>query len=144
MQEASRRFCPSSTTGFKVVPGYMGTGSSEVQDCFPRSSDVSVFIAGLMHIHLSLCVHMCAGMYVRACMCARVCACMCVCACKLCPWLQKLTSASFPAHRKVEDLQFRVEEESITKGDLEVTDAVLLCSLDTVGPVLAMRSDLGI
>lgn len=23
-------------------------------------------------------------------------------------------------HRKVEDLQFRVEEESITKGDLEV------------------------
>lgn len=26
-----------------------------------------------------------------------------------------------PPHRKVEDLQFRVEEESITKGDLEVT-----------------------
>lgn len=27
---------------------------------------------------------------------------------------------SFPLPRKVEDLQFRVEEESITKGDLEV------------------------
>lgn len=26
----------------------------------------------------------------------------------------------FPLPRKVEDLQFRVEEESITKGDLEV------------------------
>lgn len=25
-----------------------------------------------------------------------------------------------PLYRKVEDLQFRVEEESITKGDLEV------------------------
>ena len=29
-------------------------------------------------------------------------------------------SAPSPLHRKVEDLQFRVEEESITKGDLEV------------------------
>lgn len=34
-----------------------------------------------------------------------------------CSWLL-LVSLSFP--RKVEDLQFRVEEESITKGDLEV------------------------
>lgn len=66
-----------------------------------------------------------------------------MCAHAIYPWLQKPTSASFPAHRKVEDLQFRVEEESITKGDLEVTDTVLLCSLGTVGPVLAMRSDLG-
>lgn len=66
MQEASRRFFPSSTTGFKVVPGSMGTDSSEVQDWFPRSSDVSVFIADLMHIHLSLCMHMCTC--VHACM----------------------------------------------------------------------------
>lgn len=32
-------------------------------------------------------------------------------------------------HRKVEDLQFRVEEESITKGDLEVK-YLQLCKLD--------------
>lgn len=60
------------------------------------------------------------------------------------PWPPKPTSASFPAHRKVEDLQFRVEEESITKGDLEVTGAVLACSLSSVGPVLAMGNGLGI
>uniref|UniRef100_A0A2K5XCQ1 CAP-Gly domain containing linker protein 2 n=1 Tax=Mandrillus leucophaeus TaxID=9568 RepID=A0A2K5XCQ1_MANLE len=33
--------------------------------------------------------------------------------------------------RKVEDLQFRVEEESITKGDLEVTEAPSLGTLST-------------
>lgn len=33
-------------------------------------------------------------------------------------FLKRFLSISF--HRKVEDLQFRVEEESITKGDLEV------------------------
>lgn len=32
----------------------------------------------------------------------------------------RLLFVSFPLPRKVEDLQFRVEEESITKGDLEV------------------------
>lgn len=31
-------------------------------------------------------------------------------------------------HRKVEDLQFRVEEESITKGDLEVKMSPILLS----------------
>lgn len=31
-----------------------------------------------------------------------------------------LQCTSFSSFRKVEDLQFRVEEESITKGDLEV------------------------
>ena len=34
--------------------------------------------------------------------------------------LGEACSAPSPLHRKVEDLQFRVEEESITKGDLEV------------------------
>ena len=34
-------------------------------------------------------------------------------------------SVSFPLPRKVEDLQFRVEEESITKGDLEVIPKTL-------------------
>ena len=34
--------------------------------------------------------------------------------------LGEACSAPSPLRRKVEDLQFRVEEESITKGDLEV------------------------
>jgi hypothetical protein len=37
------------------------------------------------------------------------------------PLWARLVSPSLSPHRKVEDLQFRVEEESITKGDLEVT-----------------------
>lgn len=39
-------------------------------------------------------------------------------------FLKRFVSLSF--HRKVEDLQFRVEEESITKGDLEVKPLQLL------------------
>lgn len=39
-----------------------------------------------------------------------------------CYWLLFISS---PSHRKVEDLQFRVEEESITKGDLEVIPTAL-------------------
>lgn len=44
--------------------------------------------------------------------------CLCLSHCALC-W-QSLTQHFLFFCRKVEDLQFRVEEESITKGDLEV------------------------
>uniref|UniRef100_A0A2K6B2B1 CAP-Gly domain containing linker protein 2 n=1 Tax=Macaca nemestrina TaxID=9545 RepID=A0A2K6B2B1_MACNE len=44
--------------------------------------------------------------------------------------------------RKVEDLQFRVEEESITKGDLEVTEAPSLGTLSTSAwPLLGQPAD---
>lgn len=39
------------------------------------------------------------------------------------PTCRQSPLSSLSPHRKVEDLQFRVEEESITKGDLEVTDS---------------------
>lgn len=48
------------------------------------------------------------------------------------PWLLSHVFGLRLFHRKVEDLQFRVEEESITKGDLEVNPSSsleLLCVL---------------
>lgn len=48
-----------------------------------------------------------------------------MCHCRSCFWRKTLCSSLFD--RKVEDLQFRVEEACITKGDLEVTRGYITC-----------------